>query len=87
MPVPAQHAGSMPSHIQIKHVPPELHQALRERAAAAGKTLSDFLTDELWAIVRYPGNDALFDVVARRQPIRGLAAGEAAAVVREARGD
>lgn len=79
-----QHADRMP-HIQIKNVPPELHQALRDRAASAGKTLSDFLTDELWAVARYPGNAAVFEAILSRPPLFDLQPGDAADLIREGR--
>lgn len=37
----------MSKMIQIRHVPDSLHRRLRERAALAGMTLSDYLRQEL----------------------------------------
>ena len=37
----------MSKMIQIRHVPDGLHRRLRERAAMAGMTLSDYLRQEL----------------------------------------
>lgn len=33
--------------VQIRNVPPELHRALKARAAQAGLSLSDYLLEEL----------------------------------------
>ena len=33
------------SNIQINHVEPEVHDAIRERAAAEGKTLSEYVLE------------------------------------------
>jgi plasmid stability protein len=35
------------SMVQIRNVPPELHRALKARAAQAGLSLSDYLLEEL----------------------------------------
>lgn len=40
--------------IQIRNVPAAMHKALRERAAKAGMSLSDYLRHELAAIVERP---------------------------------
>jgi antitoxin FitA len=36
----------MPS-VQIKNVPPDVHRVLRQRAAAAGQSLQEYLLDQL----------------------------------------
>jgi len=36
----------MPS-VQIKNVPPDVHRVLRERAAAAGQSMQEYLLDQL----------------------------------------
>ena len=52
--------------IQIRHVPDELHRALKERAAAAGLSLSDFVKARLEEIVAVPAPDALTEVIESR---------------------
>jgi antitoxin FitA len=42
----ALHWGYMPS-VQIKNVPPEVHHALRQRAATAGQSLQEYLLAQL----------------------------------------
>jgi hypothetical protein len=37
----------MPTMVQIRNVPDDLHRELKVRAARAGMTLSDYLLDEL----------------------------------------
>lgn len=44
----------MPSMIQIRNVPDELHRELKARAARSGMTLSDFLLEELRALAVRP---------------------------------
>lgn len=80
-----QHAESMP-HIQIKHVPPALHQALKDRAAAEGKTLSNFLIEQLTEDLARP-TTADFERWVNEPPLFDLEPGEAAAIIREARGE
>ena len=46
--------------IQIRNVPPDLHERLKERAAAQGMNLSDFLKHELERIVSIPTNAEIF---------------------------
>ncbi|HEX3518084.1 MAG TPA: hypothetical protein VHT29_03515 [Solirubrobacteraceae bacterium] len=44
----------MPSMIQIRNVPEELHRDLKVRAAKSGMTLSDYLLAELRALAVRP---------------------------------
>jgi len=44
----------MPSMIQIRNVPDELHRDLKARAARTGMTLSDYLLAELRALAVRP---------------------------------
>jgi plasmid stability protein len=44
----------MPSMIQIRNVPDELHRELKARAARSGMTLSDYLLAELRALAVRP---------------------------------
>jgi len=48
--------------IQVRNVPDEVHNTLRNRAAAAGVSLSDYVLDEL---VRVADRPAIADVLAR----------------------
>lgn len=51
----------MPS-IQIKNVPPEVHRVLRQRAAAAGQSMQEYLLAQL---TRQAETETLNDVLAR----------------------
>lgn len=46
--------------IQIRNVPPDLHERLKERATAKGMNLSDFLKKELERMVSVPSNEEIF---------------------------
>ena len=52
----------MPKAIQVRDVPDDVHTTLRVRAAAAGRSLSDYLRDELIGLARRP---TVADVLAR----------------------
>lgn len=51
----------MPS-VQIKNVPPDVHRVLRERAAAAGQSLQEYLLAQL---TRQAEEESLDDVLNR----------------------
>ncbi len=69
--------------IQIRHVPDDVHRALKARAARAGMTLSDFLLAEATRIVQTPDLDEFVERIRRREPV--ALGGEAARAVREVR--
>jgi plasmid stability protein len=50
----------MSKMIQIRNVPDDLHRQLKIRAAAARKTLSDYLLDELERAAERPTLDELW---------------------------
>lgn len=52
----------VPKMLQVRHVPDELHAALRSRAAASGLSLSEFVLRELQAVAARPSQA---DVLAR----------------------
>jgi antitoxin FitA len=51
-------------HVQIRNVPPKLHQLLKLRAADAGMSLNEFLLRELRRIAETP---TVAQVVARAE--------------------
>ncbi len=46
--------------IQIRNVPPDLHERLKQRAASKGMNLSDYLKSELDRIASIPTNAEIF---------------------------
>lgn len=46
--------------IQIRNVPPDLHERLKQRAASKGMNLSDYLKGELDRIASIPTNAEIF---------------------------
>lgn len=54
----------MPVMIQIRNVPDDVHRVMKERAAKAGMSLSDYLLDEIGKIANRP---TMEELVARVQ--------------------
>ncbi|MEA3511756.1 MAG: hypothetical protein U9R51_10005 [Actinomycetota bacterium] len=74
--------------IQIRNVPPDLHERLKQRAASQGMNLSDYLKGELERIVAVPTNaDIMAWVQADREAGRllGVSADEIVRGIREDR--
>jgi antitoxin FitA len=70
-------------NVQIRDVPEDVHRTLRERAARAGMSLSDYLRDELVRVAERP---ELADVLRRATTRHGGASSESIrAAVRDAR--
>lgn len=60
----------MSTMIQIRNVPTEVHRELKSRAARAGRTLSDYLLDELRRSLERPTRDELLERLSTRTPVR-----------------
>lgn len=60
----------MPTMIQIRNVPDELHRRLKARAALAGQSLSDYLLAEIRRSVARPTLEELRQRLAARAPVR-----------------
>lgn len=66
------YTSCMPSSLQIRDVPDEVHDAVRVRAAQAGKSVSQYLLDVVGDAVRRP---TMIDVVKRAEELAALDAG------------
>ena len=77
------HAYHMSKMVQIRNVPEALHRKLKVRAAAAGKTLSDYLLTELERLAARPTRDEMLTRLHGRK--RVTLKTPAAMVVREER--
>lgn len=62
---------AMPA-IQVHDVPPELHEALRHRAAMARVSLNAYVLDLLEQDVSRAGTRRWLDLLARREPVTGV---------------
>lgn len=67
-----KHVHSMPSKmIQIRHVPADLHNKLKARAALQGKSLSDYLLGEIRRVAEQPTIEELWERIKRRRAPKG----------------
>jgi antitoxin FitA len=64
-----KHAAHMPKMIQIRHVPDDVHRTLKERAAKAGMSLSDYLRREITRIASRATMEEVLESIRRRGPI------------------
>jgi len=55
--------------IQLRNVPDDLHRKLKARAAMAGKSLSDYLLDQIRAAAERPTHEELIARLASRSPV------------------
>jgi plasmid stability protein len=73
----------MPVSVQIRNVPDDIHRTLKERAARAGVSLSDYLLGEITRVAERP---PVADVLARAGARHGgPSLEEIVAAVREGR--
>lgn len=73
----------MAKTIQIRNVPDDVHLALRTAAAAAGKSLSDYLLEHVEEVAARPTNAEIFRRASERGG--GIPPGLAAEAVRSGR--
>ncbi len=57
-------------NLQIRNVPDDLHRRLKARAAAEGRTLSDFALTELRRAAERPSLDELLERIRGRGTVR-----------------
>jgi plasmid stability protein len=55
--------------IQIRNVPTKVHRILKARAALAGKSLSDYLLDDLKRSVEKPTMEEWLANLKKREPV------------------
>ena len=55
--------------IQIRNVPDDLHRLLKSRAALAGRSLSDYLLEELRRVAGRPTLRELAERISSRDPV------------------
>jgi hypothetical protein len=85
-----RHSGARPKlvpSIQVKDVPADVHATLRRRAAAVGKSLQEYLLEELTEQARMPTLDELLDRAGARAGGRAefVAAAQAVRAERDTR--
>ena len=74
----------MPKTIQIRNVPDALHRKLKARAAHEGKSLSDYLLEEMVRYAALPSHEEFLARLHSRTPVKLRT--PAADIIREHRG-
>jgi len=64
------HPVRMAKMIQLRNVPEELHRKLKARAAQAGKSLSDYLLDQIRREAERPTMEELMKRLAALPPVK-----------------
>ena len=59
----------MNKHVQIRNLPEALHKRLKIKAAAQGRSLSDYLREEMERLARLPTRDEWFAMVKQWTPV------------------
>ena len=77
------HAGHMTKMIQIRNVPDAIHRKLKVRAASQGRSLSDYLLEELARIASLPTREEFLARLHSRAPVTLRT--PAAEIIREGR--
>jgi plasmid stability protein len=73
------------SAIQVKNVPPELHERLRARARAEGRNLSDYVRDVLERDLLVPSMREWLDRLAQDEPVSNISSEEIVATIHAGR--
>jgi hypothetical protein len=75
------------SAIQVKEVPVELHERLRARARAEGRSLSDYVLYVLERDLAMPTTREWLEGVQGDEPVMGISSAEIVAAIHEGRGE
>lgn len=58
----------MPKMIQVRNVPDSIHRTLEAKAKLAGKSLSDWILDELKTIAALPAEEGVLERLRGAEP-------------------
>jgi plasmid stability protein len=75
------------SAIQIKNVPPDLHDRLRERARREGRSLSEYTLEVLERDLALPTTREWLDRLRQDEPVEGISSEEITSLIREGRAE
>ena len=75
------------SAIQIKNVPPGLHERLRERARNEGRNLSEYVLGVLERDLRMPSTHEWLERLKQDEPVQGIGSDEVVRLIREGRAE
>jgi plasmid stability protein len=75
------------SAIQIKNVPTELHERLRERARRDGRNLSEYALDVLERDLAVPTTREWLERLREDEPVTGITSEEIVSLIHEGRAE
>jgi plasmid stability protein len=75
------------SAIQIKNVPSELHDRLRERARREGRNMSEYALDVLERDLAFPTTREWLERLREDEPVPGIASAEIVSLIHEGRAE
>ena len=73
------------SAIQIKNVPPDLHERLRERARREGRNLSEYALSVLERDLALPTTREWLERLKQDEPVEGISSEEIVSLIHEGR--
>jgi antitoxin FitA len=73
--------------IQIKNVPPELHEQLRERARREGRNLSEYALEVLERDLSVPTTREWLARLRQDKPVRGITSEDIVGLIHEGRAE
>jgi plasmid stability protein len=75
------------SAIQIKNVPPELHERLRERARREGRNMSDYALEVLERDLAIPTTREWLERLSQDEPVQGITSQDIVDLIHEGRAE
>lgn len=75
------------SAIQIKNVPPELHEQLRERARREGRNLSEYALNVLERDLAVPSTSEWLERLKQDEPVQGITSADIVGLIHEGRAE
>ena len=75
------------SAIQIKNVPPGLHERLRERARNEGRNLSEYVLGVLERDLRMPSTHEWLERLKQDETVQGIGSDEVVRLIHEGRAE
>jgi len=75
------------SAIQIKNVPPDLHERLRERARREGRNLSEYALAVLERDLATPTTREWLERLRQDEPVRGITSEDIVSLIHEGRAE
>jgi hypothetical protein len=75
------------SAIQIKNVPPEVHEQLRERARREGRNLSEYALGVLQRDLATPTTREWLERLRQDEPVQGISSEDIVSLIHEGRAE